>query len=1079
MALAEANLLTAYQSNFGTSSSGDNGGWELTGGAAGSGIVFYDVAGYNTYIPGDAYKDRFKKASLIAISTGTDDLVIESPYFDVVDNASYMATVSVMPFGFDPVYTIDLVFYTAIDGAVVSHSTSTLDVVSDELELIRLLNIFTTPSTATKARMKITVSGESLADDSRVVLFDPFVSDWSSTSIGGVAASVYDDLPTFMILDDKNINDLVNGLQLPYPLRRFVTSLCFVVDKVNEEVIDFRYDRAADGNEHKSTLTNPDTAKASYLEWLASVTGIDLLVSSSSGFTPWIALEGYEGPPVLDDPGEWEDLESLPSWLAIQDVNPDFFDTVRSFRDQIRTGFTGVNAGRPDTIEAFVRTILASTTQETDVVVIRNEDKDNPFRVEVLVDPSVDPDPSGDLIVNAVSAGLSAGVVASKTSLVMESGRNSYKFDDVVYPATYTDSAAAGAVVYGKSFVSDIDNYGRHLLLNKNNTESTIPELGGGIADAHCSGEISYFYGDISGSEYGSLTTATSSIANLSAGQAYDVVVKLTDVTRPIAAVATVPDSGSTPATWLFREKHLLVAGKDSGGSDNDWAIYLVSGLTPSQDFDTRILLVDGYMDESSTNYAYSDPIPVNIFTENKSMVIRVLKDSTNTCHFYAQNSIYDDWDGNKLGTASITPSSTTASADAYIQVLGQLNNSLWSDAPPLSCAVERVMIFDSQIAFTGGGSTSSSDHAYVDGKATATYGVFTYRPTIDIDVRQASVYDSSFDILTYSNGSGGILSVTANQSVSNDIDIIAMRTHDTYGNLWYFGHTYGTGNGDTLSVTGLPLGDYSWVVFTITPSSGGVSSTSGSSTGVTQIDFSADDYGGQTILAIEVMTSGGTEGSPPNPGANVVAYFTPDTIPSTDSSSIDSEGYTWEIDRTWATGGAYAPSQVIDKNMIHMYESTPHIANPGSIEIYSSFSFALQVRRLWTGTEGVDTYNILSAVNSDYYGLNLYYDGPKIKADFYDGTTTESVEYVEDAVGEWHTIVIRRNSDGLSMVVDGVEEDSTPMMLTVPFNHQIDNLYFSQGELNEWNSRFALAQYAFFTRYLTDTEITLLESQI
>lgn len=1073
------NALSSYQSNFGSSTSSDIGGWELTAGSSGSGIIYYDAAAYNTYIPGAAYAERFKKASLLAISGGTDTLVIKSPHFDVSSGSTYMASVATVPFGFDAEYVLNVEFYTSVGGSLVPHSTTTFTVSLGDQELIRLMNYFIAPTTATHGRMTVTVSGDDLAASDRLVLFDPFVSNWSQSSATGFSSTVYGDLPTFMILDDENIDDLVNGLQLPVPLRRFVQTLCAVADEINNEAKDFRYDRASDGLEHKSTLTDPDTAKAAYLFWLACVTGSSLLVSSS-GFTPWVALEDYEGAPVSGDPGEWEDLESLSDWLSLQDVDPDFFDTVQSFRDQIRTGFTGVNAGRPDTIEAFARTLLSSTTSDTDVVVVRNEDKDHPFRVEILVDPEVDPDPSGDLVVNSIQNGLPAGVVVSKTSMVMESGRNSFDFDDVVYPATHTNSDAAGAVVYGKSFISDIDNYGRHLLLNTN-TSVIIPEAGGGIADAHCSGARSYFYGDVSGSAYGSLTTATSTLADLSGGDAYDIVVKITDVTRPTADVSTVADTGSTPRTWLLREKRLLVCGGDSGGSNNDWAIYLVSGITPSADLDTRILLVDGYNDSLGTNYAYSDPIPASIFTENKSMVVRVTKDASDICTFYAQGSIYDNWETNRLGTSSITPSSSSAGSTAYIQVLGQLDNSLWSDATPLSCAVERVMIADSEIEFTGSSVLSDSPHAYVDGGSTTSYDVYAYLPTIDIDIADASVYDSSFAAVTRNAGSLGSLTVTVNSSSTNDIDILAMRPHPTYNNLWYFGHTYGTGNGDTLSVTGLPSADYDWVIHKITTSDGTVdSTTTGSSSSVTQIDFSADDYGGQTILAIEVMTSGGTAGTPLSPGANAVAYFTADTIASTETSGLDEFDYTWEISRTWPTGGSYAPSQVIDIPMIHVYESAPYIHNPASLEIYSTFSYVFKLRRLWTGTEGVDTYNIFSALNDDSYGLSVYYDGPKIKVEFSDGTLTESVEYVESPTfGDWHNVVIRRDSGGLSLVVDGVEHDSTPMVLATPFVSPTSNHYFSEGALNVWNPRFALGEYAFFSRYLSDAEITLLESQI
>ena len=74
------------------------------------------------------------------------------------------------------------------------------------------------------------------------------------------------------------------------------------LDRIADTAVSFQYTRATEGTESKSKLTDPDTVDAAYLFWLASVTATTLL-SSSSGFTPWAALEDYDGDSG-GDPGE-------------------------------------------------------------------------------------------------------------------------------------------------------------------------------------------------------------------------------------------------------------------------------------------------------------------------------------------------------------------------------------------------------------------------------------------------------------------------------------------------------------------------------------------------------------------------------------------------------------------------------------------------------------------------------------------------------------------------------------------------------------------------------------------------------
>jgi len=1075
-----------------------NGEWKMLGGNRGNSIKVVDLPLYPTYIPTNAAPYTLNTFLVGAYDASpSNDIVIVSPFVAVEDGKDFYAGIATVAVNADFDFTVDVEFSANTSGSVeevLTHTTTPAASRVVEGKAVPLYRYFKSPIGTQFARLKVTISGaSSLSSGDLCGLFDPFITSIGAGEMGDFSYSFYNSLPSFMLLDDLNINDILsssagNSVQGHQPLRRFVETLSTTVEEINEEVKEFRYDRAVDGVVHKSKLTNPDTAKAAYLFWLSQVTGSSLLINSS-GFSPWAALEEYEGAPVSGDPGEWEDLETLDDWLTLQDVDPDFFDTTQSFRNQLRTGFSGLNGGRPDTIEAFVRTMLQSETSATDVVVVRNEDMDNPFRVEVLVNPDSDPDPTGTLVADAVNNGLSAGTYGTTTGEVMQSGRGTYNFSEVVYPNTESDENAAGSVIYGQPLISDYDNHARHIKLNTTSASATIPDLGGGVADSHFSNNSAYFYGDVSSSTPGSVTTASSSLADLGAATSYDVIAILSDVTPPTAGVYTADTVGAlnAPEPFFFREKRLIVSGTDSSGSDNDWALYMVSGRTASSDNSARLLFVDGFNDEILTNLAYSDPIDGTIFTQHKDICIRFTKDSSDNYTFAIQNSLHDDWSDNTIGTGSFIPSSSAGASDSGVQVLGELDNSLWSDATPLSCSVKRVMIFNSEIVFPGESDTSSADHAVVNGDAVDDYGLFKYTPTIDIDFRSVSKYASSFNATTYDSGNTSSLTTTVNSATSNDIDVLAMRRHQTYGSLWHFGNTYGTGNGDELVVSGLTSGTYDWTVFKITPSTGAIDSTSTGTTGagVTSITFSADDYSGDTILSIEVVATGDSFGTGVSAGSNPVAFFqynTIDTIDSdTESSGTDDHGGTWALTRGWPTGGTYSPSQPIDKDMIHMYESSPEIANSPKLEHWSPFSVAMQIRRFWTGTEGVDTFDILKIQNEDGHGLHVYYDGAKLKADYTDGTQTESVEWTESTpdYGAWHRVVVRRNGSHLSLVIDGTSADTADIALSSPFSTETSLASLNEGALNSWVPRFGLAHFGFFSRYLEDNEITLLESEI
>lgn len=1106
MAHRTANLFSPSQRDFKDSSDG-LAGWEVT---SASGIIRrIDKTGfYPLYDP--ARGGALIGNSAVIINPAGGDVVIKSAWVSAEEDTYYLFSIYVDSADGDLSYTIGLESNsTSSDSGAVSLGTTTVDV--DETYTGRLYYRVKSGPSDQFVRMTVSVSGQgasSFASTNIAYLYDPVVCEDSLSHRGGITARVYGSLPAFMILDDSNINDLVTTPQIAYPLHRYLESLCSYLDEIKNTADSFKYTRATetvDGVPIKSALTDPVAASAGYIPWLAMMTGSRLLVQGS-GYTPWAAFDAD-----ADGTFEWSDFDlisptlagdSNATWSDIQNYSTDFFDSVSGFRDQIRTGFTGINSARKDTIISYVRTLIDSEFSDTETVVISTT-KDSPYQVQILVNPAVDPDggdAAGTLISDAVNNSIAAGSVSSKVLTVLASGEGTHNFSET-FSNTHSNSAAGGFDDYGLSFISDTDGFSRHVVLNDSWSSSTSPELGGGIGTGHYSSGSKYYYGTTGNLTGGYVRTSSSELCNLGGNTAgFDIFVVVSDVTFPSASVDTGGSGGNTPADWLLREKRLLVSGLDAGGSDNDWAVYLVSGLTSDVDTSVRLLLVEGYASLSATNYAYSDPIDIGLLNRKGDIAFRIsrsaLSTGTGTVTFYAQSSLYDDWASHTIGGGSITPNSASAGTDAQIQILGDMSSAgSWANAKALSCAVASFRLYNSPVEFESIGVTSSAAHAYIDGGSTDTYAYYSYsNPTVFIDFTSQDPYTVAFNATTHTvTNSVGIttdLSTSVSNASSNALSLSTMRRLGGTDNVWYFGSSANSSNGNNeLTATLSASTAYDVKPYFVTVSDGTITSSDvhTETTDVdgylvldvdTVYDGGSTTYLGKTLTKVEVFDS--TDGSA---SGTRVAYFLPSTIGASATSGTDEDATSWSITRSFPSSAATAfiPAQIVDTECVHMYEGSPSLTNCPELEIYTDFSVVLKTRRFWTGTETTDVFDIFKIVNSDGYGLTVFYDGPKIKATFYDGTNTETVEWVESPTyGYWHDIVVRRSAgNNFSLVIDGEEVDTDTVAASVQFANPTNVCKFSTGTTNEFNARFALAEFGFFSRYLTDGEITLLDSEI
>ena len=1064
----------------------------------------------------------------------------------------------------------------------------------------------TAPDNANYVQMVFTISptSGSITPLKKFLIFDPVIADFTYTNSGDIAELVYSDMPNFMLVDDKEINDLsradlgtktqgtltlssctnglypanteftvtvdsvtysyvatndftvssgaatvgivskhpsiatndvthggvipngsnqfkfsgnvssgtatagtgdanglINGVngttgQMDLPLRNYIAALTYPLDVIFNSTKDFYYTHATEGTLSRSTLTDPRTAPASYLPWIASITGSTLL-SSASGFTPWTALEAYDGDSG-GDPGEWEDFEVLSNWNALQDLNPDFFDELQSHRDQLTTGFTGILSGKIETMEAFIATLLDTDTPDNYTHRVTNNKFNSPFRIQSLVDPAVDPDAGGTLVKDALDAGAPAGAIAASTNNVIESGNGSYDISGIL------TGTLTGAQVVPNSFIDDRDGFNRNILLNTGATG----DIGGGIGTSQYTADSSYLYGE-SGFVVTKKGTFTPSFDIGGDDTAFDIIVELTNFTPFSAAAWTSTNSatGSQPNDWFLREKRLLVCGADYNGTssqptptggtppttahDNDWALYLVSGNDISADSKMRLLWIEGYMVENDTNYKYSSEIDMSTATQYGPIVFRVSKSASDVVKFYVQSSIYDDWEANALTTfpsGAITPSIDPATAgDAAVQIGGTLSNSKWSDASALPAAFRRVMINNSVFSFTGSGSTSSENHAYVDGGGVNDFGAASYKPLLDVDFSGVAKHADDFDAKHNTATATINVPTTVRKAATNDVNFLAMEPHGTHGNLWYFG------DNDTLAVAGLPSASYDWRVVTVNPANGAL--VNNDVTGTTATSFSWDDStnpgtflnGGASLVSIDIIPNGGSFGANGAQSGASVAYFTPSTIGAAanpaSATGTDNKSKTWTLTRAFPTvTAAYAPSQIIDKPAIQAFKGAPVIAEAPELEHYTPFAIAMQVRRHWKATSGTE-YNIFSLLNTEGspQGLKIFYEDNKLKARFTNGTVDETVSYTETTFGGWKNVVVQRDPRyGFQLWVNGVKaEIAQPNINITRFVNPTSVGTFGQGTASQYFARFGLSHFTYFDRLLTVREISLLNSQL
>ena len=97
-------------------------------------------------------------------------------------------------------------------------------------------------------------------------------------------------------------------------------------------------------------------------------------------------------------------------------------------------------------------------------------------------------------------------------------------------------------------------------------------------------------------------------------------------------------------------------------------------------------------------------------------------------------------------------------------------------------------MINNAEFSFTGSGSTSSENHAYVDGSGVDDFGTVSYKPLLDVDLSGVAKHADDFNAKHNTATATTNVPTTVRKAATNDVNFLAMEPHGTHGNLWYFG---------------------------------------------------------------------------------------------------------------------------------------------------------------------------------------------------------------------------------------------------------------------------------------------------
>lgn len=820
---------------------------------------------------------------------------------------------------------------------------------------------FWVPQGASYARVTFSVASATAAEQG-FVLSDVSVAKVSDLLNNPTLNTTYNLLPEFMRSDDENEIQTGNRFGMTHVLKRFMAATFAYGIKVGEEIVGWHYERAEDSltnTESNSTLTDPLLIKEDYLPWLAQMLGV-VLTNPFTGLNMWIALPGWND---TTDQTNWESIDLLDAASAEDSVTwtkvrSSVYENVQAYRYQILYGYNGINAGKPESMRGYLKTILDTNTPDSYFTRVKGNDRETPFLLKYVYDSEVDPDPDGTRVNIEMKPTLGMGVVASQSSRLSDAGVIAYEAKNI----TEKNIPGSGAA-------SDDDTV---LILGTNACMAIPDQTGSGrhisLVNASISDPKASQYGLIAGARYEegfafypSATTGSGAHINMAtnntglSGSNVDYIFHVSDIAYGNSSDIILFEQGtsgnSNYRACVIDETGILKYLTGASGSADSTA-FSASTHPAEYDFTTagnRWIRISA---TSSTTKFYVGPSMIDVCHPTTHLINSVSLSSPN---------VYD----NSLAASFFKVAHASNGIVGYRAIV---NNG----------------VLDSQYA--GFSLSTVSD-----------FNLTTYTGTTGTAASTITeLYDGVDDFdqdSTLNTGANTCKFNIAYEASPNPIANWIVLPH-TGTDYLYMGNQ--SSSGDSIVVSGMDSDTYNW---TVTYTDG--TTATGTASSVTTITWSAGTYGGKQIASIAAV---GTK----------TYTFLPSIITAhtaTASTGTDTQSGTWTINRAWEAADAYEFSTIVDRDLYQTNREGAGCAPNLSVSQSDSLTMSLHYRRFKTDS-GNDNWifkhpNFQMKFSSSGVTLNV--------TDAFDSSTTAintaTLTWDDTSrVGQWNYIALVRD---------------------------------------------------------------------
>ena len=369
---------------------------------------------------------------------------------------------------------------------------------------------FWVPDGANYARAVFTIDSAT-ALGQVFILSDVFALNMTSILNNTTLNDTYNLIPEFIRIEDESSTNSTFGHL--FMVKKLLSAAYASGAVIGEDLRSWQYTRATDSStatESKSALTDPQQIKRGYFDWLSQLIGVDL-INPFTGLSMWLSLPGWV---ESTDSTTWQNIDMVDNEdlgqdsAAWQKVRSASYEDVQSYRDQMDFAFNGLNAGKPETMESYLGTILDTPTPQNYFSRIKTLDREFPFLVKYVYDPEVDPDPEGTRVSVEMEPTLSMGVVGSQSNKPRDAAVFAFEAKDILeanVPGGGTTANDDAVLRFGSdacSAIPDVTGSGRHLsLLSSTTAIDTKDSRYGIIAGARYNPGFAFYPSGVTGSK--------------------------------------------------------------------------------------------------------------------------------------------------------------------------------------------------------------------------------------------------------------------------------------------------------------------------------------------------------------------------------------------------------------------------------------------------------------------------------------------------------------------------------------------------------------------------------------------------